>query len=101
MERPDRPLSVATLPPEVSKLGGKGTWSGVGRSITVVSEVSGALDWSRTWGGDGGGLAVDVEISAAKAVADVGGAFPSLDVIIRKLGAWYKQEEADGTVPGW
>ena len=91
-ERPERPLSVAP------KLGGKGTWAGVGRSITVVSEVAGALAWSRTWGGDGGGTisgsAVDVEMSAAKAVADVGGAFPSSDVIIRGWAAWSRPEAA-------
>ena len=104
-EHPERLLSAATLPPEAPDLVGGGAWSVVGGPITVVSEVSGTMDWSRTFGGDGGvaisGSAVNAEISAAKAGTDVGGSFLSSDVIIQGWVSWSRPEAAGEKVPGW
>ena len=84
-------LSAATLMLEVLTLNGRGDWVRVGDPITVGPKVYGNLDWSRTWGGDDGGTisgaAVNVEMSTAKAGTDVGGALPSLYVIIWVWGA--------------
>ena len=71
-------------------LGDSGAWYGLGGPITIVSMVSGALDWARTWVDDGGGTvagsAVDVEMSADEAGTDVGGSFSSSYVIIQGWG---------------
>ena len=64
------------LPSEVPKIGGRGTWDGLGEPITVGSEVAGTLTWSRNWVGDGGGtvsgLDVDAEMSATNSGTNVG-----------------------------
>ena len=54
MESLECPLSATTLTLEVPTLGGRGNWTRLGGPIAVVSEVSGMLDWSSSWGGDGG-----------------------------------------------
>ena len=62
------------------------------------------LACSRTWVGDGGGtvsgLAVDVEISAAKTGTDVGGVLLSSYVIILGWGACSRPEAEGAVVPG-
>ena len=96
---------MATLPSEVPTLGGRGAWAGVGGPIAVVSEVDGTLACSRAWVDDGGGTvagsAVNAEMSAAEAGTEVGGEFPSSDVIIRGWGALYRPDTAGAAVPGW
>ena len=73
--------------------------------ITVGSEVAGTLDWSRNWGGDGGGtndgLDFDVEMSAAKSGMDFGGALSSLGVIILGWGALFRSEAVGAAVTKW
>ena len=68
-EHPESPLRAAMLSSEVPSLCGRGTLDGVGVPVTIVSKVSGTLDWSRNWGGDSGGaiarLSVNTEISTA------------------------------------
>ena len=74
-------LGAATLLSEVPTLGGRGTWYGLVVPITVGSEVSGTLDYSRTWDGDGvgtiSGLDVNADMSASDAGTDILGSFPS------------------------
>ena len=104
-EHLQHPIGPDMLPSEVLIRGRRRDQPGVGGPITVGSEVSGTLAWSRTWGGDGGGtisgLSVDADMCTTKAGTDVGGAFLSSDVIIWGWCDWYRPVAACQSVPGW
>ena len=86
-ERPMRPLSAAALLMEVATLGGRGTWAGVRRGITIVHELPLMLGDRR--GSEGGGEVtvsvseVDAEMSVVDAGTDGGGEFLSSDYIVQ------------------
>ena len=61
-DHPERPLIVSTLPSEVPGLGGRGKWARLGGPITASSKITGMMDCSRTWGGDGGGTVSRLDV---------------------------------------
>ena len=72
---------------EVATLGGRGTWAGVSGGITVGPEVpstlGGRMGSESDEEGTVVGSAVDVEMSAAEAGTDGGGAFHSSGFTVR------------------